>query len=613
MCGIAGIIGQSPREERVRLMISAIAHRGPDGEGIAQLPFAIFGHRRLSIIDLTKAGHQPMMSADGRYSITFNGELYNYRELREELKDYPFASHTDTEVVLAAWVKWGEAALDRFLGMFAFAIADLKEETVTLVRDRLGIKPLFYAEQNGALYFGSEIKALLAGGILAKPDESVIADYLLYGYYEHRAETFFKGVSSLRGGQLLRWKNGRATIRPWWRLEEHVEPILGLNDEEYIAAFHGLLDSSLRMHLRSDVPVGLNLSSGVDSVSLFAELKRVTNPQNMHVFSMGFADPAHDETRDIKAIVQSEGVPFHRVEIGPQDYLDYMDEAIGSLDQPFGGLSTIAYLKMMQTPAQLGVKVLLEGQGVDEILGGYKYFYPAYLLDAYQAGDWNLLTRAVRRAAQSRHPLKLARAAYQLSKRARATSVGTFQDGTSFLHQECLRKDWIKQVHREPPRFAQPFDSHLSNNLYRDVTFTKLPRVLRFNDHVSMAHGLELRVPYLDHRIVEYAFCLPNRWKIHDGTTKVLLRRTMKDVVPDRLRLKQKRPQSSPQTLWYKDMLRESVLREMRSDQFHHLSFIDAKATESAFQKFVKNPRDANSFFFWQLINLSRWYEKYAS
>lgn len=612
MCGIAGILGKDTREERVRPMVAAIAHRGPDGEGIQRFPFGVFGHRRLSIIDLSEAGRQPMSSADGRFIITFNGELYNYRELRDELSDYPFQSHTDTEVILAAWSTWGEKALERFLGMFAFAIADLKNETVTLVRDRLGIKPLFYAEQNGALYFGSEIKALLAGGIVSKPNESVIADYLLYGYYEHRPETFFDGIAALRGGHLLTWKDGHATIRRWWNLSERVEPVLGLSDREYIDAFQGLLDSSLRMHLRSDVPVGVNLSSGVDSVSLFYELKRVTDPKELHVFSMGFADPQHDETRDIEALVHAEGIPFHRVEIGPKDYLDYMDETLEALDQPFGGLSTIAYLKMMKTPAKLGVKVLLEGQGVDEILGGYKYFYPSYLKDAYERGEWKILWHAVRRAAQSRNPLHVTQAAFQLSSMVAAPAVGTFQDLTSFLRTNCLRADWMERAVKEPPVFDAPFKSHLSNALYRDVTCTKLPRVLRFNDHASMASGLELRVPYLDHRIVEFAFGLPNRWKIHDGMTKVLLRKAMDGVVPDELRLRQKRPQSSPQTVWYKKALQESVLSEFRSDAFKAMPFVDAKEAENAFRQFVNNPKDNNSFFFWQLINLSRWYTAHA-
>ncbi len=611
MCGIAGILGRDAREERVRPMMSAIKHRGPDGEGSAQLPFAAFGHRRLSIIDLSDAGRQPMTSADGRYVITFNGELYNYRELREELKGYPFVSQTDTEVILAAWSKWGEGALDRFLGMFAFAIADLKEESVTIVRDRLGIKPLFYAEHRGELFFASEIKALLAAGVPSTPDESAIADYLLYGYYDHGPETFFASVKNLRGGHVLHWKNGTSTIRRWWHLPERVEPILSLRDEEYISAFRGLLDDSLRMHLRSDVPVGVNLSSGVDYVSLFYELKRVTDPKELHVFSMGFADSAHDETKDIEALVRAEGVPFHRVEIGAEDYRAYMEETMRQLDQPFGGLSTIGYLKLMKTPASAGVKVLLEGQGVDEILAGYKYFYPEQLKDARKAGEWGELWEATRRAGQGRGLFATLQGAQLVASMSRSkSSVGTFQDGTSFLRTNCLREDWVRCAQKEPPVFERPFADHLSNALYRDTMFTKLPRVMRFNDHVSMASGLELRVPYLDHRIVEYAFSLPSRWKLRDGYTKVLLREAMKGVVPDELRLRQKRPQSSPQTTWYKNELRDDVAREFRSVAFRELPFANAQTTEESFGRFVKDPTDNNSFFFWQLINLSRWYQK---
>ncbi|MFA6429361.1 MAG: asparagine synthase (glutamine-hydrolyzing) [Patescibacteria group bacterium] len=609
MCGIAGILSKTPDHAIAERMIRALAHRGPDGEGIMDLPMAVFAHRRLSIIDLSDAGRQPMESYDGRFVITFNGEIYNYKELRAELAGYPFRSQTDTEVILAAWETWGEACLDRFLGMFAFAIADRKEQTVTIVRDRLGIKPLYYAEQNGSLLFASEIKALFAGGVKAKPNERMLAHYLLYGYYDHTPETFYEGVRSLRGGHLMRWKEGKSEIKRWWYLPDHVAPITHLKEEEVIATFRGLLDDSLRMHLRSDVPVGINLSSGIDSLSLFFELQRIAELSKLHIFSMGFADPAFDETTDIAGLAEQAGVPFHRVEITPADEERYRDAVSTALDQPYGGLSTIGYYKLMTEPRKHGVKVLLEGQGVDEMLGGYRYFTGPLYRDYVREGRWDRIGAEVRRGAQDRAPWHLWQSAMGFVETWHKAGRTAFQDGTAFLHHECLRPEWVARAQQvETPVFEAPFASAFQNALYRDTTATKLPRVLRFNDLVSMAFGLELRVPFLDHRIVEYAFSLPDVWKMADGRTKVLLRESMKGVVPEALRTRQKRPQSSPQTLWYKTALQENVAKVLRSDALRALPMVDAVAAQKSFDAFVHDPKQNNSFFYWQLINLLQVY-----
>lgn len=612
MCGIAGILGPRTDEQILEKMSLAIRHRGPDGEGVMRIPQGVFAHRRLAIIDLSDAGRQPMVSHDGRFVITFNGELYNYLELREELSGYPFKTQTDTEVILAAWEHWGEAALDRFLGMFAFAISDTVEGTVTIVRDRLGIKPLFYCEHGTELYFASEIKGLLAAGVPHLPNESVIAQYLIHGYYDHTPETFFSTIKQLPAGHLLRWKNGQATIRRWWYLPDRVESIERLSDEECVSAFRSLFDDSLRIHLRSDVPVGITLSSGIDSLSLFYELRRMTELKNLTIFSMGYPDPAHDETAEVQRLAAREGVPFERVEIRPEDFSSLLPTTLKLMDQPFGGLSTMAYFKLMTAPKTQHVKVLLEGQGVDEMFGGYQYYSGNAYADLIRTGDWRGITHEIHRLAHDYRPWHLFAAARQFFSVLNPTHP-TFQDGSRFIRSSSLKPSWVATADtRGRPTFEAPFASSLSNALYRDTMHTKLPRVLRFNDHVTMAHGIELRVPYLDHRIVEFAFSLSNRLKINEGMRKVILRETMKGVVPDDVRLRQKRPQSSPQTRWFKTVLKDQILSEIRSPRFRALPMVDAEQTERAFRKFVEDEADTNSFFFWQLIHLAHWYGRFA-
>ncbi len=578
MCGIAGILGDQHTFDIVQRMTDRLAHRGPDGQGIASTPVGVLGHRRLSIIDLTEAGKQPMTSASGRHVIVFNGEIYNYRELRDALAQEGIrcATSSDTEVLVEAWEAWGERCLDRLLGMFAFVVVDVERGVATLVRDRLGIKPLYYAEQNGSLYFASEIKALLAAGVRTTPNESMIGLYLTHGYYAHSAETFFRTIQRLPGGSLMRWSASGASVSRWWNLVDVANHSSDCSDEEVLTSFKALFQDSLRRHLQSDVPVGLNLSSGIDSLSLYYHLREVTDPSRLHVFSMGYTDTSYDETVDIRPLVERHGVAFHRVEIRPEDHVNMLPHTIACMDEPFGGLSTIAYDRMMSEPRKHGVIVLLEGQGVDEMLAGYKYYEGAL---AGHAKESNALPR--------------------------------FQDNTAYLRPHCLDEAWLQSANIAPPVFEAPFSSALSNVLHRDTCATKLPRVLSFNDHISMAHGLELRVPYLDHRLVELCFSLPDRWKVRDGVTKFLLRESVKGMVPEELRLRGKRSASSPQTHWYKRELCQEIRAELDHERVRRLPMIRHKELLASFDRFVSDEADQNSFFFWQVINLAYWYERF--
>lgn len=610
MCGIAGAFGSSRTRELAETMAAAIAHRGPDGHGFFSHATGTLAHRRLSIIDLSDAGLQPMASADGRWVVSFNGEIYNYKELREELAAYPFRTQSDTEVILAAWDAWGEAALDRFLGMFAFAILDARSGDLVVVRDRVGIKPLFYAEHDGRLLFASEIKALLAAGVPSRPNEPMIGDYLVRGLYNHTDETFFEGVRSLPPGHLLRRSAaGTVSVARWWDVAARDGMVLSLSDAEVVEAFRALLDDSLRLHLRSDVPVGINLSSGIDSLSLFFAYKRLGQLSNLSVFTMGFAEPDADESRDVEALARAEGVPFTRVPIGPEVQAAQFRKTFDAMDQPFGGLSTMAYTQLMSAAHGAGFKVLLEGQGVDEILAGYAYFQSAAYADLWRERDVSALWGEAKRL----HPDRPWNGLVAIAKKAKRASAAVFQDGSSFLDPSCLKPEWLARMQAAPaPSIAAPFPDALRNALYRDLSATKLPRVLRFNDHLSMAFGIELRVPYLDHRLVEFAFALPARWKIRGGQTKFLLREAMRGLVPEELRTRGKRGQSSPQAIWYKGVLADAVRAELAHPRIAALPFVDAGAVRRSFEDFVRNPARTNSFFFWQVINLAHWYERFA-
>jgi len=562
VCGISGLAGRRWRREQLAAMVAAIAHRGPDGSGIYVDPEGRcgLGHNRLSIIDLSDAGTQPMADASGTRWLSFNGEIYNFVELRAQFPDYPFHSGTDSEVILAAYDKWGEACVERFIGMFAFAIWDEATGELFCARDRLGIKPFNYATIDGAFAFASEIKALIAAGLEPRPDWHAWGDYLRYGIYDHGERTFFAGVSALPPGHTLTWRDGAATVRRYWDVS--AQPRLDLSDDEAADALDELLRDAIRLRLRSDVPLGVNLSGGLDSTTLFAYVDASDEVgDELNCFTAGFDDPQYDEAPFAAGVPRRKRWTQHVERLDPETAWRMIDPLMRHEEAPFGGIATLAYFNLHRRIREENVTVVLEGQGVDEMFAGYAYY---------------------------REPER----------------AGAYQDGSSFLRPATLAPGLRDGP--EPGPFPAPFASALDNRLYRDIRHTKLPRVLRMNDRLSMAYGRELRPPFLDHRIVEFAFRLDENKKLRSDQGKFLFRHLLERKAPGGLAATPKRAVVTPQREWIRGPLREPIQDVIASAAFREAGVFDQAEVQREFDAYCAGEGD-NAFFIWQWLNFDSW------
>jgi asparagine synthase (glutamine-hydrolysing) len=552
----------------VEAMVTCQRHRGPDAEGIYidEGGGAVLGHNRLSIIDLSADGNQPMRSANGRYTIVFNGEIYNYLELHAELRGYPFRSRTDTEVLLAAYERWGEACLDRCIGMFAFLIWDAEERRVFAARDRFGVKPLYYATRSdGTLFAASEVRALLKAGVSGRPDAVAWSDYLTYGLSDHSERTFWENVRSLPPGHSMSWRKGRMQIRCWYDLAAHIDQefdcrLLAWVEEEYVA----LLLESVRLRFRSDVPVGINLSGGLDSSTLLGLVQAIDGVDSqVQVFTYITCDSRYDELPWVYQMLAQTHHPCVVCPLTPAEIPRLADAVMQHESGPFGGLPTLAYGKVFEAARERGVKVLLDGQGMDEQWAGYDYYAN--------------LTQA---------------------------------DGPALVQgtkQRTVRPEFLLPEFgalAEPVEQPCPFSDALRNRQYRDTRFAKIPRALRFNDHVSMRSSVELREPFLDHRLFELAFRQPVDRKILNGTSKWLLRKIAARLLPGELAGTPKRPVQTPQREWLRGPLSEwgTDCIEAALSGFGGL-WLNASAVRAEWRRYCEEGED-NSFFVWQWISL---------
>ncbi|MBI3321939.1 MAG: asparagine synthase (glutamine-hydrolyzing) [Candidatus Omnitrophica bacterium] len=603
------MVGAAAEASVVERMTDAQQHRGPDGQGFWAAPGVVLGHRRLKVLDLSDAGRQPMSTPDGRYTIVYNGEVYNYRELRQQLAEVTFRSHTDTEVVLHAYAKWGPACLERFMGMYAFAIWDAQERGLFCARDRVGIKLFYFATLEQGVLFASEIRALLAAGLEPAANERVIFDFLARDFYEHTAETFLTGICKLPPGHWMVVKEGRpGTPRRYWNLASEVRALAVSPDPARREAdLLALCEETVRLHLRSDVPIGVALSGGLDSATLLALLDRVhEDPSRVEAFSYVFADPAYSERPYVELMVAQTGHPAHFVEISPQEFAESAEPFCLSQEEPCGGLPVFATARCFEVARQHGCIVMMDGSGIDEALAGYDRFRPALWADLFRAGRLDVLeqelhasgvvTPAARRAA-----LEQMRCAMDPQ-----TEVGTGQDLTRSVRPDCLSPEFVRAAQHPVPEFERPFEDCLRNLMYRELRYTKLPRALRFRDRLSMAVGTELRPPFVDHRLLAYAFALPAEDRIHQGVLKAILRRGARTLLPDGVRLAPKRQVQTPQREWVRHDLQDWVRDHLDTPRFWQRGWVDRKAGLAAMDAFFRGEGD-NSFFLWQWVNLELW------
>lgn len=514
-------------------MTDAIIHRGPDAHGawVSENGKVALGHRRLSIIDLTEGGAQPMHFL-GKYTITFNGEIYNYIELRDELRahGYVFKSDSDTEVILAAYHEWGTKCLDHFDGMFAFALYDQDKDQLFVARDRFGEKPFYYAFHKGALYFASEMKALWAVGVPKTPNMRMVYTYLANDLVENpndQRETFYEGIFKLKSAHRCVYDgNGQFNQEAYWKLDTAQR-----SDLSFSAAsiqLRELLETSVHRRLRSDVPVGTSLSGGLDSSTIVGLVSK--NKENNHTFSARFPGFAKDEGHFIHLISQTFKTNHHDIIVNEDELLPELDKLLYHQEEPFQTGSIFAQYCVYREARKNNVIVMLDGQGADEILGGYDKDFKFYLRELIKkGGDSEKFIRQI----QDNH-------AYSLSMNARerlataAPSVykalSTIKNSFSPTIPTGIDNEFFRQFAPKRSPFHEFGD--LKSMLRHELTNQGLEKLLKFADRNSMAHSLEVRLPFLNHELIEFVFTLKSELFLHEGWSKAILRQGVSDLLP---------------------------------------------------------------------------------
>jgi asparagine synthase (glutamine-hydrolysing) len=627
MCGIAGIIGNyvSDIGARLALMNSALVHRGPDDAGVSLWPAsngspsAGFAHRRLSIIDLSAAGHQPMSTPDGRYSIIFNGEIYNYRTLRKELETEGvcFKSQTDTEVLLQLYARRGTECLRWLRGMFAFAVRNNETGELFIARDQLGIKPLYYHHTEELFIFSSEVRALMDSGLVPRRlSRAGLISYLQNGSVAS-PDTIVEGIQILAPGHYIIVKpRGESSLEAGeisytnnW-LEGATAPA-GLDRAAAVEVLRETLKESVRIHLESDVPLGPFLSGGIDSTAIVALMSQVTD-NRLRTFSIVFAEEKFSEARHARQVAKKFDTEHHEIHLGEQQLFDMLPSAVGAEDQPtMDGVNTFVVSKAVK---EAGITVALSGLGGDELFAGYPTFRRALRLQSVarfprslrrgvssfggrvwnssvqQKKLWQLLAGEGNPAATcavSRQLFTVGEAASLLNEGANFIhSPGTYSTGTSEMLEE---DDPVNAVSLCELR------GYMANTLLRDT------------DSMSMAHSLEVRVPFVDVEVVRFVLGLPGEWKLNGGRPKPLLQDALGDLLPQEVARRPKMGFTLPFEDWMQARLRDEIETTFADDSRYTAIGLRPEAVREVWQRFLRAPQHVGWSRPWALYVLGRW------
>jgi asparagine synthase (glutamine-hydrolysing) len=607
MCGIAGIVARRNVIDLncvVKGMTDRVRHRGPDDHGIHIERRVALGHRRLSIVDVSRLGHQPMISADQRYIITFNGEIYNFRDLRSTLMElgFEFRSGTDTEVILQAYAAWGPECLSRFNGMWAFAIYDRVAEMIFAARDRFGVKPFYYVVNDAFFAFGSEIGQLVPLLASVGADPEAIAEFILAGVHSSSTGTFFKDIFSLGPGHHLTYnlKEDQCVIRRYYSLSERLNGIDDRRGADAIEQFRQVLEDSVRLRLQADVRVGTCLSGGLDSSSVALLAARIQHRANPHPFSAVTAiseDARCSEEAYAEEVVRKGALNWIRVCPRYEDFCTLLPFVVRHQGEPFGSPSICMQAFVMRAANENGIVVLLDGQGGDETLLGYDQYYPAYCIALWRDGGVRSALQGMMRIGENNTNMSCSRAmAYLFIMLFPRIRHLYYLQRSSYLARRPPLPDWSR-------RFAEAcFDIRQLQIL--EVEKTTLPLLLRYEDRNSMAFSIEARLPFLDYRLVEQAISLAPSLKIREGWTKWVLRASMGDLLPHSVAWRRKKVGfEAPENLWlsrHTGVMAEKIRRSPLIARFCNL--------DDLLRRFPALERRNQ----WRLYSLAMWEEEFG-
>lgn len=632
MCGIVGIILKQPVDfdlkEKIKIMSATIAHRGPDGEGFVfadekkitpffdalsnnysrnDLPFIptqhisvsnrnsflAFGHRRLSIIDLSETGHQPMCIKDSDLWITYNGEIYNYIEIKSELKNlgYTFYTESDTEVVLTAYKHWGQHCVEKFNGMWAFCIYDVKQQICFASRDRFGVKPFYYINSNSFFSFASEQKAFIKSGLIsAKINDKALHNYLINDLIENETDNFFEGITELFPGNNLVYdlKTKQISIRNYYNLKNNINLSNdSLSETELIEKINYTFENAVKLRLRSDVEVGTCLSGGIDSSALAVTMAHFTN-KPVHCFTAIFKNESINEEAFADSVSQKINGKHFKIEPTFDEFLKEVNNLIYSQDVPIWSTSTFAQHKVMQLAQQHNIKVVLDGQGADELFAGYHHHFLAMWNNLISTNKYSRAFNEINASKKSiSHP-------FQFLVKERIKQKHNFN--TNVLKQ-VFNSDFINS---EPIKNQSVYFNDVNQLLVNDIYETRLKSFLKCEDRCGMWHSVESRTPFADDiELINLLFSFNGNKKIKNGVSKYLLREALKSKLPQQIYSRyDKKGFETPMNKWMQQLLPQ-LISEVKAAKF---DFVNYTLLEKA-----NNSNQFHSKLLFKLFVLNRW------
>ncbi|MBI4849814.1 MAG: asparagine synthase (glutamine-hydrolyzing) [Nitrospirae bacterium] len=658
MCGISGVFSNTHplHASLIKSMSDTLRHRGPDDEGYLAVDLKagavhhltgddskvedahidsfrksanlFLSHRRLSIIDPSPAGHQPMCNGDKTLWIVYNGEIYNYLELKAELKSsgYEFKTHSDTEVLLASYEKWGKDCLDRFNGMWSFVIYDRRKNILFGARDRFGVKPFYYYRDGNYFAFASEIKALVSLPFVKKEiNRNAVFDYLVLGRQENEEEGFFRGIYELPPSFAFEVDLKKNDFKKWNYYSLEYVNAWGPFDEgkcnEYVSNIRGLLFDAVNLRLRSDVPVGSCLSGGIDSSSIVCVINNLLENESLaqvgemqKVFTASYAGSDIDESKWAKTVADKTRTAWFQVFPGPEELMDDLEDLVYAQDVPFGTTSIYAQYRVMKLADENGVKVLLDGQGGDELFTGYTGYYSVFFAEILKHLDVPAFCRELKGIEHS--PVDVKFIARSLGKHACFAAVpsavkewlklkyyGRKNNNRKYLNNDFWEANESRLI------FSGEKTTSLNEMLYDLMCKVNLKTLLRYEDRNSMRFSIESRTPFADDiNLIEYLFKIPSVYKIHNGWSKFVLREAMKGIIPDQTRLRtDKLGFSTPEYLWLndnKENLKNYIGRELDE-------FVNTERILRDWDTLMKSHTGFDATNIWRIINLGVWKKVY--
>jgi len=605
-------------------MRDVIAHRGPDDVGIFIDGNVGLGHRRLSIVDVA-SGHQPMTNEDGALQITYNGEIYNHSDYRDDLeaRGHVYRTHCDTETILHLYEDHGDACVDYLRGMFAFAIWDSKKRELFIARDRLGVKPLYYVHtDDGSLYFGSEIKTLFeAGAIKPELNFSALPDYLA-NHATSGEETLYKGVKRLLPGHTLMWRDGKLEIKKYWDVSFTKAEQNGRTDKDYIAEWYELFRTSVRLRLMADVPLGMFLSGGIDSSAIAAVMSGMVD-EPIKTFSVAFAEREANELAYARIVAKAYKTNHHEVVVSPEEFFNALPRLVWHEDEPLAHPSSVA-LYFVSLLASQHVKVVLTGEGSDELLAGYgryrKTILNLSLGKHYRTLTPSLVRGAVRSGIQglptSKVRQKLLRSFLGVAPDIESIYFDNFAVFPLAMQGDLLSNQTLERIGAIDPYAGvrealeqTDADSLLDRLLYADIK-TYLHELLMKQDQMSMATSVESRVPFLDHKLVEFTCSLPEKLKLRGGTTKYILRESMKGVLPEAILTRSKMGFPVPIGAWFRGAYRSVIDEYVLSERAMSRGLFNEDFVRDLVQRHQSGAENHDERL-WALVNFEMWQRQF--